>query len=245
MTTETTTDSTPKTDNKSTFAPLGKYAAIAVIMVSVIVTTAIMLDKQLNSVEQELAAIESEVASLNNTETTALVESNPETKTEQDAVAAVESVAVESVAVESVAVESVAVESAAVEPETNETQELPTNTQDITTTVAVENTPSNDTQANTVQNEIEQKADDRIAAYKLEQKSRMADMYARIKTLESKQLEQYKSNQDKQVEQLRARVSQQGHLIEELIARNKDLFELRTANVQRNQARREDILNRI
>jgi len=245
MTTETTTDSTPKTDNKSTFAPLGKYAAIAVIMVSVIVTTAIMLDKQLNSVEQELAAIESEVASLNNTETTALVESNPETKTEQDAVAAVESVAVESVAVESVAVESVAVESAAVEPETNETQELPTNTQDITTTVAVENTPSNDTQANAVQNEIEQKADDRIAAYKLEQKSRMADMYARIKTLESKQLEQYKSNQDKQVEQLRARVSQQGHLIEELIARNKDLFELRTANVQRNQARREDILNRI
>ena len=240
MTTETTTDSTPKTDNKSTFAPLGKYAAIAVIMVSVIVTTAIMLDKQLNSVEQELAAIESEVASLNNTETTALVESNPETKTEQDAVAAVESVAVESVAVESVAVES-----AAVEPETNETQELPTNTQDITTTVAVENTPSNDTQANAVQNEIEQKADDRIAAYKLEQKSRMADMYARIKTLESKQLEQYKSNQDKQVEQLRARVSQQGHLIEELIARNKDLFELRTANVQRNQARREDILNRI
>ena len=235
MTTETTTDSTPKTDNKSTFAPLGKYAAIAVIMVSVIVTTAIMLDKQLNSVEQELAAIESEVASLNNTETTALVESNPETKTEQDAVAAVESVAVE----------SVAVESAAVEPETNETQELPTNTQDITTTVAVENTPSNDTQANAVQNEIEQKADDRIAAYKLEQKSRMADMYARIKTLESKQLEQYKSNQDKQVEQLRARVSQQGHLIEELIARNKDLFELRTANVQRNQARREDILNRI
>ena len=230
MTTETTTDSTPKTDNKSTFAPLGKYAAIAVIMVSVIVTTAIMLDKQLNSVEQELAAIESEVASLNNTETTALVESNPETKTEQDAVAAVE---------------SVAVESAAVEPETNETQELPTNTQDITTTVAVENTPSNDTQANAVQNEIEQKADDRIAAYKLEQKSRMADMYARIKTLESKQLEQYKSNQDKQVEQLRARVSQQGHLIEELIARNKDLFELRTANVQRNQARREDILNRI
>ncbi len=92
MTTETTTDSTPKTDNKSTFAPLGKYAAIAVIMVSVIVTTAIMLDKQLNSVEQELAAIESEVASLNNTETTALVESNPETKTEQDAVAAVETV---------------------------------------------------------------------------------------------------------------------------------------------------------
>jgi len=236
MTTETTTDSTPKTDNKSTFAPLGKYAAIAVIMVSIIVTTAIMLDKQLNSVERELAAIESEVASLHNTETAAVVDSDPETKTEQVAMAAVE-------------------------PEVNATQELPANTQDInptaavektaantqdtTTTVAVENTPSNDTQVSAVQNENEQKTNDRIVAYKLEQKSRMADMYARIKALESKQLEQYKSNQNKQVEQRRTRVSQQEHLIEELIARNNEWFELRTANVQRNQARREAILNRI
>ena len=220
MTKETTAESTPKTDNKSTFAPLGKYAGIAVIMVSIIVTTAIMLDKQLNTVERDLAVIESEVASLNNTETAALVESAPETKTEQDTMAAVA-------------------------PEVIATQELPADTQDINTTATAENTSSNDTQANAVENEIEQKTNDRIATYKLEQKSRMADMYARIKVLESKQLEQYKSNQNKQVEQLRARVSQQGHLIEELIARNKDLFELRTANVQRNQARREDILNRI
>ena len=218
--TETETDNVTETNNQSTFKPLGKYAAIAVIMVSIIVTTAIMLDKQLNSVDRELAAIESEVASLNNTETAALVESGLETKTEQDTMAAIE-------------------------PEVNATQEIPAITQDISTAVAVENTPSNDTQANAVQDEIEQKTNARITTYKLEQKQRLADMYARIKTLESKQLEQYKSNQDKQVEQLRTRVSQQEHLIEELIARNKEWFDLRTANVQRNQARREDILNRI
>ena len=220
MTTETKADNVTETNNLSTFKPLGKYAVIAVIMVSIIVTTAIMLDKQLNNAERELATIENGVASLNNTETATLVEIDLETKTEKDTMAAVES-------------------------EVNATQALPANTPDITTTVAVENTPSNDTQANAVQNDIEQKSNDRITTYKLEQKQRMTDMYARIKTLEAKQLEQYKSNQDKRVEQLRTRIAKQEQLIEELIARNNEWFELRTANIQRNQARREDILNRI
>jgi len=68
MTTETETkteqDKVSKSDNKAVFGPLGKYAAIAVIMVSIIVTTAIMLDRQLNTVEQEIATIENEVAAL-------------------------------------------------------------------------------------------------------------------------------------------------------------------------------------
>ena len=220
MTTETKADNVTETNNLSTFKPLGKYAVIAVIMVSLIVTTAIMLDKQFNSAERELATIESEVASLDNTETATLIESNLETKTDKGAMAAVES-------------------------EVNTTQALPANTPDITSIVAVENTPSNDTQANAVQNDIEQKSNDRITTYKLEQKQRMTDMYARIKTLEAKQLERYKSNQDKQVEQLRTRIAEQEQLIEELITRNNEWFELRTANIQRNQARREDILNRI
>ena len=220
MTTETKADNATETNNLSTFKPLGKYAVIAVIMVSLIVTTAIMLDKQFNSAERELAAIESEVASLDNTETATLIESNLETKTDKGAMAAVES-------------------------EVNTTQALPANTPDITSIVVVENTPSKDTQANAVQNDIEQKSNDRITTYKLEQKQRMTDMYARIKTLEAKQLERYKSNQDKQVEQLRKRIAEQEQLIEELITRNNEWFELRTANIQRNQARREDILNRI
>ncbi len=41
MTTETKPTNNA-TDNKAVFGPLGKYAVIAVIMVSIIVTTAIM-----------------------------------------------------------------------------------------------------------------------------------------------------------------------------------------------------------
>ncbi len=42
--TENTDESTTATENKKIFAPLGKYAVVAMIMVSIIVTTAIMLN---------------------------------------------------------------------------------------------------------------------------------------------------------------------------------------------------------
>lgn len=54
-------------ENKGVFAPLGKYAAIAVLLVGVIVTTAIMVDKPLNSVESQIADLESEAVKLNGT----------------------------------------------------------------------------------------------------------------------------------------------------------------------------------
>ena len=65
MTTETPSNNTSPTDNKAIFGPLGKYAVIAVIMVSIIVTTAIMLDKQLNTVDAQIAQIEADIAKVN------------------------------------------------------------------------------------------------------------------------------------------------------------------------------------
>jgi len=72
MTTETKTESTTppaSNDNKAVFGPLGKYAIVAVIMVSIIVTTAIMLDRQLKSVDEQIAAIEEEVAEMHAADT--------------------------------------------------------------------------------------------------------------------------------------------------------------------------------
>lgn len=59
--TKSATTTSTTSDNQATFRPLGKYAVIAVIMVSIIVTTAIMLDKQLKSVEHNIASIEDQV----------------------------------------------------------------------------------------------------------------------------------------------------------------------------------------
>lgn len=64
MSTVKNSENTKAADNKTLFGPLGKYAIIGVIMGSVIVTTAIMMDKQPNA-EEHIAAIEKEVAVMN------------------------------------------------------------------------------------------------------------------------------------------------------------------------------------
>ncbi len=48
-------------DNKHVFDPLGKYAIFAAIIVSIIVITAVMLDQQLNTASNNLAAIQAEI----------------------------------------------------------------------------------------------------------------------------------------------------------------------------------------
>lgn len=52
-------------EGKGIFAPFDKYAAIAVLLVGVLVTTAIMVDKRMNSVESQIAELEGEVAKSN------------------------------------------------------------------------------------------------------------------------------------------------------------------------------------
>ncbi len=85
----------------------------------------------------------------------------------------------------------------------------------------------------------------RIEAYKLEQKQHMTERLTRIKSLESEQLDQYKVRQEKQIERLREQITQQQQMIETLILRNQERFDMRAASMQRHQARRAQMLNRI
>ncbi len=266
MTTETKTDntSTPAaSDNTAVFAPLGKYAVIAVIMVSIIVTTAIMLDKQLNTVEEKLAAIENEITPLHTDKSTIIaeevtivtkaetinevVQSNDEQKSTDIAQTAT---IVNTVS----AKEPTPVKATETTTQTTATPESKQVAKAITETVAeteiktTKNTVQiNKTQPTTDTDEIDlsQKRQIRINALKLDQKQRMTGIFARIKALESKQLDQYKANQEKQIVRLRQQITQQQQMIEALVLRNEDLFKLRAANVQRNQSNREKMLNRI
>jgi len=52
-------------DAKLILAPLAKYAAVAVIMASIIITTAIMLDRELNTIDQDIASLKAELADAN------------------------------------------------------------------------------------------------------------------------------------------------------------------------------------
>lgn len=262
MTTETKTENvaTAETsDNKAVFGPLGKYAMVAVIMVSIIVTTAIMLDRQLKTVDQQIAAIEEEVADMptSTTDETNIAESGADTSTavadaEIQAIEVIEEVVVDEA---TATPEAVAVVAEIVETPVTEAAVAPqAATAPVAATEAAQENPATAAQfkmtaakdsAQARQKKMAQENQARIEAYKLEQKQRMTEMFARINTLESQQLDRYKANQDGQIVRLREQIAQQQKMIEALISRNKELFELRAASMQRNQTNREQALNRI
>ncbi|MFV9615543.1 MAG: hypothetical protein ACNYZG_06275 [Gammaproteobacteria bacterium] len=265
----TTTENKPN-NNKKIFAPLGKYAVVAMIIASIIITTAIMLNKQLDTVEEQLAVMESEVAERNaatspNTITTEVSGATIATQNTAEVTEA-EKVSVEAQAVEVQAVEVAATEVQVVEVQATEVQAAEVlvateNTakeivsesdteQASSTNVAVIEPAMNKNSAKDSQvrfamskRNMEQQA--RIESFKFEQKQHMTEMFARIKLLESKQLDQYKMHQEKQIQRLRQQLAKQELLIEELILRNKERVDFRAASMQRSQSNREKVLNRI
>ena len=245
-------------DNKKVFGPLGKYAVIAVIMVSVIVTTAIMLNKQLGTVEEQLAAMEDEIAEINDTNTSNNV------STEASDIATESTATIEVAEVDTTAVVTETVEVQAIE--TPEVTKIPVATEETATpievavadqdsTVTTEATPVDDVMSTSTKEGQPQQSFDmanrdqerqaRIEAFKVEQKQRMTEMFARIKTLEAQRLDKYKTSQDQQIERLREQIAKQEKLIEALILRNKEWMEMREASMQRSQSNREKMLERI
>ncbi len=266
MTTETKTESTTppaSNDNKAVFGPLGKYAIVAVIMVSIIVTTAIMLDRQLKSVDEQIAAIEEEVAEMHAADTkdtntieviaevSAVVADTEIKQAEVKQEAVIETAAVvaapETAPATTPAITEAVVETAEALP-VQKTAAAPVETEAKQTTAATAaqfETIQTKNIAQAHQKKLAMENQARIEAYKLEQKKHMTEMFARINTLESQRLDRYKANQDGQIVRLRKQISQQQHMIETLVLRNKDLFDMRAANMQRHQENRKQVLNRI
>lgn len=250
--TESNSSESSTASNKSVFAPLGKYAVTGVIMVTLIVTTAIMLDKQLSTVEQEIASIEKEAAknsdaaiANNSTEaqTAVTVAATPAETSITEPPAADVYVALATPkqtaqttpnTVQSAPVQTTPVQSASVQ-----------NVEKRATAEPVKNTADTENNIASRQQQMAMESQARIETIKLEQKQRMAEMFSRIKTLEAQQLDRYKTGQDKQIENLRGQLAQKQQLIDRLTSRNKALYEMRAASIQRNQVKREEVLNRI
>lgn len=263
MTTENTTEKTETPEissNKAVFGPLGKYAAVAVIMVSLIVTTAIMLDRQLQSVDEQIATIEEEVASIHAAETstheviTAVTTTAAAADTEISEAQVADDVTDKTVAATETYVEIPAAKTAVTETVATSVAEAPVTQEVIATTeTTATTTPAAQFEMAAIENNAAQahqaqrvKANQaRINAYKQEQKKHMSEMFARINTLESQQLDRYKANQDSRIVRLREQIAQQQQMIEALVLRSKKLFELRAASMQRSQDNREQALNRI
>lgn len=245
-TAETSTTENQAANNKAVFGPLGTYAVVAVIMVSIIVTTAITLNKELGSVDGKIVSIENEVAEFTSNDAGSAVPEPISTNTSDSTISSQK--VVSATPAEVTPVQAPPVESAAAAEETETVAVTEVSTETVVADSAVpaaetENSYETDMKARQAQLASENKA--RIAAYKLEQKQHMSEMFVRIKELEAQQLDRYKSHQDTRVERLREQIAIQQKMIDTLISRNKELYDLRAANVQQQQTKREELINRI
>lgn len=269
-------------DNKSIFGPLGRYAVIGVIMVSVIVTTAIMLDEQVNTIDTQLAEIQEQVANsqittaeavavevtpvvddetvlaISESSTTQAANDTTSTSIEVEVMASPESditadiatvddsntevtASAEPAAVEPVSVEPVATTEPAV-TEAAATKSAPV--EQVATLVESTEVAAQSDQKS-LDLDMEQSFQARIEAYKREQKQRMIENFARIKELETEQLEEYKASQEVRIERLRNQVAERKMVIDELIQREQESLEMRKANMEKHRIYREQMLNRI
>lgn len=257
--TEVNSNENTAASNKAVFGPLGKYAIVAVIMVSIIVTTAIMLNKQMKTPEEQIAVIENEVAefSLADAEVSeaeivaAITEVEPAAEVPQTVTLNTSTVVGDNETLEKTVISSIETTQAISSPSADVLIATETTAETTTTDSAVTESATATKNTTIEENVLDRHAQlvmknqARIEAFKLEQKQHMSKMFARIKTYDAKQLEQYKSHQDTQVERLREQITKQQQMIDALVSRNKELYELRAANVQKNQTRREEMLNRI
>jgi hypothetical protein len=246
-----------KAENKVIFGPLAKYAVVAVIMVSLIVTTAIMLNDQLDTVNQQIASIEDEVSNIN------VATENPGESEPTEVITEVTEADATEIAPDTTVVADTQIDTT----DASDTQVATSSEQSDVQTESIKLSviePSDSSQTPEAEETIAAQDDEiqnldsatrkdrfsaeynaRIESHKAEQKQRMLEMFARIEKLEQQQLEQYKASQDKRIEQMRQQNVYQQQIIDALILRNEETVKMREANLLKKQNNREQMLNRI
>ena len=222
------------------FGPLIRHAIIAVILVSIIVITAIMLNSQLYTAEEQISMIEKEIAAYNASDTDRIESSSTV------AVALTKPALINAEIIRATEIKLPAINH--ISPEVSLIANSPATTPLLKTVAVINNTTppvSKMVAKTTKKSQHSANSQFRLSVYKLKQKHSLTDFFARIKLHEKQRLDQYKSRQNSQVERLRERITRQQQRVESLVVRNNEVYNLRVANTQQNQEKREQILNRI
>jgi hypothetical protein len=203
-------------DSKLVLAPLAKYGVVAVAIASIVVVTAVMMNRELNDIENQVASLEAEIAEemqfdQQPAEEIKVIEDNSAT------VAVVAEQAVSSPFDAPPVVELPVATAPAVE--------VPVVNSSVTTPVAAIAQPATQTNVGF--------------------KARIIEHHAYMAKQDQKHLNSFKANQAKQIEMLRKQLAQQQVRIDAIEERNQKSYDMRKANIKRMQDIREQSLNRI
>ena len=233
-------------DARIILGPLVKYAAMGFVLVSIIITTAVMLDHQFNDIDREVAELQAQLAQANKD---AGREADADTAGSQaEATPAVEAGAVEQKpAVLAVAEVTEAEKPAATPVVENRVDTAPAVTQavaqvakteaTITESVAVEDAVAEDV---VVENTVAGKTNARDDFLDKSLEQLIAERNDYLKERDRIYLEEFRASQERQLQFMRERFAHQEQRIQEMEQRNQEIYDYRAANIKQRQQRREN-----
>jgi hypothetical protein len=235
-----------QSDARIILGPLVKYAAVGLVLVGIIITTAVMLDRQFNDIDREVAELQAQLAQAN-MDTAA--EANADNSARSPAKAA-PAVAAETVkqepAVSAAAETAVAEKPAAIPVVENSQAATPAVTQTAAQAVKKEVTVTESTVAEAAVAE-----DTVVEATVADETNRHSDFFDKsfdeliaernnyLKERDRLYLEEFKASLERQLQFMRERFAHQDQRIQEMEKRNQEIYDYRAASIKERQQRRE------
>ena len=230
-------------DARIILGPLVKYAAMGFVIVSIIITTAVMLDHQFNDIDREVAELEAQLAQAKKN-TVDEVDTDTTAELKEESIAAVETVAVQQ--------EPVISESVKVNEAEKPVVSVVDNNVDAALQVAQPAAQAVETETNTVETSVAEDFVTEDAVVEAANNSNdffdksiddvIAERNTYLKERDRVYLEEFKASQEKQLQFMRERLARQEKRIEQMEKRNQEIYDYRAANVKQRQQKRESSL---
>jgi len=238
-----------QSDARIILGPLVKYAAMGLVLVGIIITTAVMLDRQFNDIDHQVAELQAQLA-----------QANMDTAVEANADNAAGSQAKTTSTVEAKAVQqepAISAVAEATEAEKPAATPVVENSIDATPAVTQLAAQAVKTEVNATESTVVEEAvaeDTVIEAAVAAKANRHSDIFdesfdeliaERNHYLEERDrvyLEEFKASQERQLQFMRERLARQEQRIQEMEQRNQEIYDYRAADVKERQQMRENTL---
>ena len=240
--TDNNEDQNQPSDARIILGPLVKYAAMGLVLVGIIITTAVMLDRQFNNIDQEVAELEAQLAQAdknNAADTTATVELQAEVAPAVAKEAIQKKPEMSEIAEVSEAekpAEKVAENTAIHAPAAEQAPAQPAETETVSTAATVNKAALTEDKVAENKNEYPDYFDQSLEEL-------IAERNTYLKEMDRIYLEDFKASQEKQLQSMRDRLARQEQRIVDMEKRNQELYDIRAANMKEMQDRRESFIS--
>ena len=237
-----------QSDARIILGPLVKYAAIGLVLVGIIITTAVTMDRQFNDIDREVAELQAQLAQAN---MDTAVEANADNTAGSQAEAApvVEAAAVKQEPAISAVAEATEDEKPAATPVVgNSVDATPAVTHTAAQAVKTEATVTESTVAEdtTVEAAVATRTNRHSDLFDKSFDELIAERNNYLKERDRLNLEEFRASQERQLQFMRERFAHHEQRIQEIEKRNQEIYDYRAANLrERRQMRNSFLPDRI